>query len=64
MKIKIWNKEQSQKLMYNSEPTYGKRVDVVVLLDVEQHHGAPRAPAVMVHLIPQKLQCKEIKKRK
>lgn len=62
MDYKKWNREQSQKLMYNSAPTYGKRVDVVVLLDVEQHHGAPGAPAVMVHLIPQKLQCKELKK--
>lgn len=35
--------------------TYRKRVDVVVLLDVKQHHGAPGAPAMMVHLIPQKL---------
>lgn len=56
--FKKWNREQSR-LMYNSAPTYGKRVDVVVLLDVEQHHRAPGAPAV--HLIPQKLKCKEFK---
>lgn len=45
--------------MHNSAPTYRKWVDVVVLLDVEQHHGAPGAPAMMVHFIPQELQCKE-----
>lgn len=42
--------------MKNSVPTYRKWVDVIVVLDVKQHHRAPGAPAMLVHLSPHKLQ--------
>lgn len=53
-KIKRWSKI--------TVPAYRKWVDVVVVLDVKQHHRASGAPSMMVSLIPHKLQHIDITK--
>lgn len=51
---------QTYNLVANTAPSYRKGVNVVVILDVKQHHGAPGAPSMMVRLILHKLQHKRL----
>lgn len=46
------------------EAAYRKRVDVVVVLNVKQSHGAPGAPPLKVSLVSQKLQHTKKKPKK
>lgn len=63
--LDIWrlNAEAVFYFLWKSEPAYRKRVNIVVVLDVEQHHGASGAPPMMVSFIPHKLQHKIISAR-